>query len=893
MSHPLMLLFRRARVVSVFLLLCAGWARAQADEQYACYPAADGAGWQCTKSGGEGAQPPRTQAEQPPIRSALQERPVEAAAAQAASVPTTRVLGATKDDLDPVTGISRNPQDWFTPTAERATRESHMLHADLARALYAPPDTGGTCRGGYQVRAFPPSQGEDMAQMPIVALADSLRATFPETADLQGNVTVTQGDRQIVAPQVRVDYAEQRAHFESGLRLDEPGAIMQGGAGVVELETSATQLLDAQLVLTDVGLRGQAQNLGQDSAGDLTLTRADFTSCPPDNNGWQLRSKTFVAREDEVFATARGAVLKLKSVPIFYSPYLKFPISDERLSGFLFPNLSYSDEDGLDVSVPYYFNLAANYDATLTPRYISDRGAGAELELRHMSSWQSTVLGGALLRQDDLFDGRFEFDDFVQNGGTPADFEPADRWLAAMDHSGRIGAFETLVNYTAVSDADYFRDLGSDLGVSSRLELERRGEIRYARRGLSLKLWAQRFQRLDLIGREEYQRLPELEGLYQTRLGPMEFSVATKLSRFDRDTEGLSGLNALTGERVHFEPTLRLPLSRSWGFLNFTAGYKYTEYDLEQNVAVPLATFDERPQRRIGMGSVDGGLFFERELNWSGRDLIQTLEPRVYYLYQQYEDQAALPLFDSTQLTFGYTQLFRANRFSGLDRIADADQVSVGLTTRFIAAQDGRELFRASVGEIFYQRDRRVTLVGSPGVADARNSSALAGEVSAALFGGWRLTGGVVWDPYDNQVQEGSGALQFVQDNRHIFNLGYRAQLLQDVEQTDMSVYWPLTDRVGIFGRWNFDLVSKRTIEGFGGLEYSDCCLQVRFMARRFLDARSSNDFADIEADEGLFLQIVFKGLAGFGTKVESIFERGIRGYRAPRDIGGFAPGLN
>ena len=579
-------------------------------------------------------------------------------------------------------------------------------------------------------------------------------------------------------------------------------------------------------------------------------------------------------------------MLRVKSVPVFYTPYLKFPISDERVSGFLFPNLSYSDEDGVDLSIPYYFNLSPNYDATVVPRYLSRRGAGGEAEVRHMSSWQNTIVGGAYLPKDDLYNGRLDRDDFEDLGGVPVlgPFDPADRWLAAVDHDGQIGPLRTLVDFTSVSDRDYFRDLGSDLSVSSRIELQRKAQVQYNNGGLFMRLWAQSFQRLDERTVDDYERLPEFEMLYNRAVGKLEFSLGAKWAEFDRDTSGLNGLRALTGTRTHLEPRVRLPLRWPFGFVTVAGGYRHTTYDLEQDPnAGGLQLLDDQPERNIGLGSVDGGLYFERDLHWFEQPLVQTLEPRLYYLWQEYDEQSALPVFDASRLTFGYTQLFRGNRFSGLDRIGDANQLSTGITTRFLSASTGAEYFRFSLGEIFYFEDRRVTLSGGVTAQEQQSSSAIASEMAARLAKHWRLTGTIVWDPHDNEVDEGGAGIQYRLDNRHIINLGFRHRREQDIEQSDFSLYWPVSDRISIMGRWNYDLVSGRTIEGFGGIEYSDCCLQVRLLARRFLDAPTFQSLQDVQADEGIFLQIVFKGLAGFGTKVESVLERGIRGYRSPQ----------
>ena len=790
-------------------------------------------------------------------------------------------------DADPVTGLSNDPEDWYRATEPRPTLAEYAPARDLAADLYEEnPHSDGFCPGDYRVRSYPhPAQADD-SQFPIFIEADQLHTELDVSADLQGNVLVEQGNRKIVAPRANLAYDTRIATFDEGVRLDQPGMVMQGEQASMHLNTKQATLDEVQFVLLDAQIRGRAAQIQQSPEGDLTLSANDFTRCEPDNNGWSLSTRELVIEKDAVFGTAKGAVLRVKSVPVFYSPWLEFPVSDERVSGFLFPNLGYSDEDGVDVSIPYYLNLAPNYDATIIPRYISDRGAGGELELRHMSSWQTTVLSGGMLPGDDLYNGFIDREDFDEAGGEAllGSFDPADRWLGAIDHIGQIGNFRTRIDFTSVSDRDYFRDLGSDLSVSSRRELQRRAELQYASGGLFMRLWAQRFQRLDEVQIDDYERLPELELVYNRGLvGPLEFSLGAKISEFDRDNEGLSGLASLTGSRTHIEPRLRVPLAWPFGFVTLSGGYRYTAYDLDQPAdAGGLQIADTSPDRRIGLGSFDAGLFFERDLNWFGQSLIQTLEPRVYYLYQEYDDQDELPRFDASRLTFGYSQLFRDNRFSGLDRIGDADQASVGLTTRFLSSQTGREYFRFSLGEIFYFDDRRVTLSGNRAIDEMRDSSAIATEMSALLAGNWRLTGSMVWNPHDNAVEESGAGIQYRRDNRHIFNLGFRKRVEDDIEQSDVSIYWPITDRLAIMGRWNYDLVSNRTIEGFGGIEYSDCCLQVRLMARRFLDSPTARNFEFIEADDGIFLQIIFKGLAGFGTKVESVLERGVRGYRAP-----------
>ncbi|NOX51817.1 MAG: LPS-assembly protein LptD [Gammaproteobacteria bacterium] len=857
-----------ARGILPLLLLIAVPVSAQESGGFVCLPDALGSGWVCEADKGQR----QDIAPEPKATKPTKELPSQTALDKASVV------------HDPLAALSKDSSQWYTPASAKPVLASHKLSDGLAETYYVlREDSSGQCSGTYQVRQYPHPSDANNEEFVTIAEADALSSVVAQSTILTGNVTVEQGNRMIVAPVAKLDQQTRIAEFSEGVRIDQPGLVMQGARATVDLNSKKVDLSAVEFLLTQVGMRGEAESISQSGQGDLTLLRNEFTRCEPGNNGWRLNTKSFSIKKDAVFGTARHAVLRLKSVPVFYSPSLTFPVSDERLSGFLFPNLEYSDNNGVDVSVPYYLNLAPNYDATIIPRYISRRGAGVEAELRYLSSWQTTAVSASMLPADNLYNGTFDRDDFDQLGGEVVfgSFDPAGRWLGSVDHKGRIGNFRTLIDYTSASDRDYFRDLGSDLGVSSRIDLERRGEIQYRRGGLFMRLWAQRFQKLDNTVLDDYERLPEFDVAYTKDVwGPLNVSLAAQWAEFDRDTNGLSGVNSLTGSRTHFEPRLTLPFSWPFAFFKMTAAYRYTRYDLDQ--AVGGSVLDDRPDRGIGMGSLDGGLFFEREMRWFGQNLVQTLEPRLYYLRQEFEEQANLPRFDVSALTFSYNQLFRENRFSGIDRIADANQASAGVTTRFLSRDTGVEYFRFSVGEIFYFEDRRVTLAGRTGPNERQSTSALAAEVSARLVGNWRITGNVVWDPHDNQVDEGGLGIQYRSDNRHIFNVGFRNRRDQDIEQTDISLYWPISKRFGLIGRWNYDLVSGRTIEGFGGLEYGDCCLKIRLLARRFLDSRSGTNFADVQGDEGIFLQIVFKGLAGWGTKVESVLENGIRGYRAP-----------
>ena len=737
------------------------------------------------------------------------------------------------------------------------------------------------CGGLYRLPALPHPRSTDSGALPVEAEADRLEYRLEgDIAVLEGDARVAQGNRLLRAPRVELNRGERRASLSGGVFLRVPGLAMQGAAAEVDLDDGAAILSDAQFLLPGPELRGAADSVARDEAGNLKLTRHIFTRCEPGNDSWQVSARTLDLPKDEVFGTARQAVLRVRGVPVFYAPYIKFPVSDDRQSGFLFPNLGYSAEDGFDLAAPYYLNLAPNYDATLTPRWVSRRGAGLEAEFRRLSRWEQTAFSAAFLPGDDLYNGELDRRQWERQRAAgapvPPTFDPANRWLAGIDHRGRLGRLSTRVDYAAASDRDYLRDLGTELGISRRIALGRLAELRYQAGGLSMRLWAQGFQRLDEIQRAEYQRLPELDIGYRGGFGPLEYSLAAKAASFRRNAEGLTGIDALSGERLHLEPRLALPLRRPYGFLIASAGYRRTEYRLESEAQQEAS----RHSRGIGTAALEGGLIFERDLRWFDIPLAQTLEPRFHYLYQGFENQAGLPLFDTKELTPSYRQLFRGDRFSGLDRLGDANRLALGLTTRFLNRRSGREYLRASLGQTLHFQDRRVWLRGDPPPDLQRGSSALAGELAARFAGRWQLTGTLVWDRQDGQIDEAAGSLQYRPGGRRVLNLGYRKRSVQEIDQTDVSLYWPIARRFAVLGRWNFDLVSGRTIEGMAGIEYNDCCWRLRLLARHFLDEPAAQRLADVDADQGIFLQIVFKGLAGFGGRMESVLERSIRGYQ-------------
>ena len=328
---------------------------------------------------------------------------------------------------------------------------------------------------------------------------------------------------------------------------------------------------------------------------------------------------------------------------------------------------------------------------------------------------------------------------------------------------------------------------------------------------------------------------------------------------------------------------MQLPFLRSWGFLRLGAGYRHTSYALEGASDGADAT----PERAVAFADLDGSLFFDRDL---GESAVWTLEPRGYYLYQGYEAQDALPLFDTSFTTFSYPRLFRRDRFSGLDRIGDANQLSIGVTSRLLDRGTGRERIRASVGRIFFFEDPRVTLRGPADGDASRSASAFAGEL-AARMGAFTVRGGGVWDPERADAREFGVSLRYRSSNNRIFNLARRLRRDADIDQGEVSAIWPLSDRWSAIGKWNYDVENARGNEVIAGFGYASCCWQARLLYRRLIEPAPVGAPAEVERDEGVLVQFVLRGLAGVGGRVETLLSRGIPGYRE-ESFSGSGPAL-
>ncbi|MFP4162044.1 MAG: LPS-assembly protein LptD [Ectothiorhodospira sp.] len=675
-------------------------------------------------------------------------------------------------------------------------------------------------------------------------LADEARMDTQGRTRLEGEVEVHQLGRNLRADRMTYDPGTDRLTARGAVRLTDPdGFQLESPGGYLDLNDRTGRFESGDYRYLPRHARGSAREIEPEGSGRFHLEGATFTTCDPGREDWLLRAETVDLDRDSGRGTARDVLLRFYGVPLFYTPWIDFPIDDRRQSGLLVPSLGNGNNTGLDIEIPYYLNLAPNRDATIAPRLIGRRGTMLRTELRYLEPRSAGEIQVDLLPDDRIHGDRRSHVDW--------------------EHTWAIAPRMRLhTQGTDVSDPDYFDDLGSSLDDTSQTHLQRLADLRYWGRGWNLMARVEDFQTLDEnLGpaNRPYKRLPQMryQGHWPGVAGDLNLDLQAEWVAFERE-------DSVTARRTDLQPTLSLPLRGPAWFLTPKLDYRFTHYALED---APPNT-GSHLQRELPTFSLDGGLIFERI---TGEDHLQILEPRIFYTYTPYRDQDAIPRFDTSEYNFDFDQLFRSARFSGPDRVADGNRVTTALTTRIIDPDNAEEHLRASLGQIHYLADQRVRLnPARPAIQRAR--SPLVGEIAWRPTPGWRLSGAVQWDPQRERTERSSTQLRY-QDGRRILNLSHRLRE-ERLRQGDLSFAWPLSERWSAVGRWAYSLRDERDLEVLAGLEYQACCWGARIVSRRYLTDGVENEYTN-----GIYFQLVLKGLASLGSGLDELLNEGILGY--------------
>lgn len=693
-----------------------------------------------------------------------------------------------------------------------------------------------------------PAQEVALDENTVIISADEASVSRNDVSVMSGNVQIRRSDVLLETDEARYDPATDNLSAVGNVRFSQPGIEVSGKRARFEGESERGAISLTSFRLPNNGGRGSADRIAIEGKNQIVMNQVRYTTCEGDKPAWTLVAPKLVLDNEKGTGSGRNVRVEFKGIPLIYAPYISFPISDKRKSGLLTPDFGHANRSGTAVELPFYWNIAPNYDATLTPRLLLTRGLQLNTEVRYLKPRAAGKLYVEYLAKDKETDDARKYLSFQHDSSW------ARRWSMQAD-----------LNH--VSDNTYFEDLGNNSSEASLTHLQRRVDFRYDTdnwRFLNRWQFLQTiFDSIDPADRP-YRRLPQfaLNGARNIADSRLSFGFNGELVNFDRNI-------GVTGIRLDAQPRLSWKKIGNGYYFIPSAAWRFTQYDLD-NVAVGDPV---RPSRSAPMLTLDTGLVFERESQISA-SAVQTLEPRIFYTYIPYRDQSQLPVFDTDLADFNLVQLFQANRFIGADRLGDANQVSVGVTTRFLDTNSGRQYLSATIGQTAFFDDRLVNLPGE-GPQTSRASDLIA-EMSASFSASWRADMSLQWDPSDNTATKSAARLLYTPGERKVLSLGYRFRrgLL---EQSDIATAWPVGDRWRFIGRWNYSMRDSQTLDRLIGLEYERCCWGLRLATRRFITTRTG------ESDTTLLLQLELKGLSSVGRRTDSFLEHGILGYSGYR----------
>jgi len=667
-----------------------------------------------------------------------------------------------------------------------------------------------------------PRHDPQLPDLPTHVRADEVDAVQDGRSEFRGHVDMTQGQNRLQADQVIYDSQTDISQARGNVVLDnETGDSYRTQYLEMHNETRRGHATAGSYTLSSNDARGDMQRVDFLDQDHTKLTEVRYTTCAPGQDDWYLVAPVMEIDNVEEMAYVRNARVEFKGVPIYYLPRGAFSISNKRKSGFLTPSFGYTSQNGVDVTAPYYLNLAPNYDATVTPRVMGLRGLQLQNEFRYLTRRSQGQVDIDILPGDQLRDR------------DPVTAEPLnkDRYAGKYTHAHTFNPlWSGNVDLRGVSDKDYLKDFGNNLNTTSTTHLPQNAEINYRGSIWNFTTRLNDHQTVDksiALSDRPYARLPQLllSANTPTMSERAQYQLASEFVHFQRDV-------GVIGNRVNLIPAVSYPMLRSYGFLTPKVGVRYIGYGLS-------GTSDTSPSVSAGFFSLDGGLFFDRDFVLGGRDYTQTLEPRLYYLYVPRKDQDHLPNFDSGVPELSFPNLFRDQRLDGGDRIGDANQITLALTSRVLDADDGAERLRGSIGRIYYFADRRVNI---PADTLTPSTSDIVAEAAARLRSNWFVTGTAQLDTANSRTQKSNVYLQYNPARNKIVNIGQRYSRL-DLHQRDISLEWPLIVRWSIRARALDSIRDGRTVESYVGAQYQSCCWAFRaILGRRLIESDTTTN---------------------------------------------------
>ena len=755
------------------------------------------------------------------------------------------------------------------------------------------------CRGEYTSFQPNPTGDDDTVRL----AADEASFYTEGGSTLKGHVEVVQGQRVVTAETATIHRDSQtkqitRIELNGEVHYAEPGRLMIARHATVNPQNKSGEVEDVLYRFSTphafaiLPAWGRASLIKRHPNQDYSLTQATYTTCRPQDRAWHIEAKSIYLNNEKHSGVARDAKFYIKDTPIFYTPYLSFPTSKERKSGFLLPTKGYSNIGGFDFSLPYYWNIAPNYDATLIPHAYTERGLMLGGEFRYLQARSSGIINANILPDDQAYKNFLKHD----TSGFPGMSQSStNRWsVDAKQDAELLRNLRYHLSYQQVSDNYYLQDFSSNLAVLTERQLLQEGDLTYGTDHWLIRGMLERYQTLQPINEslipDIYQRLPQVmaNGFYDNL--PLNGNL-TILGQYDQFHWPSSLTKQPEGPRLFANPILAFPQIKSWGYL--TPGVELVQNYYSVDHYSPTV-YQVDFSKTIPRYSVDSGLYLERQSSFFKYPVTQTLEPRLYYLNVPYTNQAAIPVFESAYMIFNADQLFRTNRFSGFDRIGDTNQLAYALTSRFISDTNGFERASVTVGQIYYFSDRKVQLCQSPTgycidnpvqlgyLSPVAQTSPIAARGMYHFNPLWVLTTDYVWDTYTSSTNNGHVDVRYQSEDNRLLSLGYTYMVNGDLtavansvnsieppannplNQASVAGAWPLNDRWSGLGVYNYNISKRYEMMTFLGVQYDSCCWAMRLMGGRVF--QSLNDQLQPQYNNNVFFQVLWKGLGSVGN---------------------------
>ncbi len=679
--------------------------------------------------------------------------------------------------------------------------------------------------------------------------ADSARVDSDAVTYFEGEVRAQQANRLLEADKVRYDRTTEDVKATGNIVYSIDNARVTGDAIEFNLNTTQGKVFNAEYFTGSVNGRGHAEVIDIKSKTLLELNSATYTTCPPDAEAWKLNSSNISLNNESHQGSATNVVLRLAKIPIFYFPYFRFPIGEERLSGFLYPGLAVSNKHGTEITLPYYWNIAPSMDATITMRNMTRRGLMLENEFRYLTRSGFGEIEVNYLPDDKLFnDDRAEYS-WIYSGA------PSAGWSTAVD-------------YRSVSDTEYINDFSNNLANSSITHLNRQATLAYNHENFVFSGLVQNYQRIS--GEQPYARAPQLtlNSRFTNIDNQLNYDVNSEYVYFDHSDSA-----KVIGDRIVINPFISYPIQTDPGFFIPKLSLHHLQYNLDQ---LGAPTDNKTPSATVPIFSTDMGVFFERDTGFAGTELLHTLEPRLFYLYAPNVDQSELPVFDTALTTFSQSLFYAENRFSGKDRIGDSNQLTASLTTRFYRQDNGTEVFNAAIGQIIYFRDRLVTLPG--GTADTTDRSSYITSLSLTPDPKIKITSEFHFDSEFEHTEVSNSRVSYQAGPDSVINYDYRFRR-NELRTQGISFAWRINPGWRVFGGYETDIENDRRLEDFFGIHYDNCCWAVRILGHEYFDKLEAGT---ARYESAIWFELELKGLSSIGSRkrIDSILESGILGYR-------------